>query len=153
MDMKEFDQAQKVFDRVLKLEPGFATALLWRSNVFAYKRMEAESMRDMEQGVASAPAFDRNSMLAYNHAWFGHKEEAARYFEEAKKNLPFQEGLASLSAGYYACLGDADGFFAWVGKAIDAKDFDPATVRYAPYLDKMRSDPRFADLLRAFPSQ
>ena len=148
---RDFDQAEKVFDRVLKLEPGFAPALGWRSNVWAYRNNEAESMRDMLQSVESAPDFDKNSMLAYNYAWFNHKEEAARHYEEAKKNLPFPEDIASLSAGYYACLGDADGFFAWVQKAIEAKDFDPETLRYAPYLDKVRSDPRYAELLRTFP--
>ena len=150
---RDYDQAEKVFDRVLVFEPAFTMALLWRSNVFAYKQMEAESMKDMLQAVQTVPAFDRNSMLAYNNAWFGHKDEALKCFEEAKKNLPFQEGLAALSAGYYACLGDADGFFAWVRKAIDAKDIEPQIILYAPYLDKMRADPRYAELLLAFPSQ
>jgi len=149
---RDYDKAEKVFDGVLKLEPGFTTALAWRSNVFAYRGMEAESMRDIIQSVESDTPFDKHSSLAYTYAWFGHREEATKQFEEAKRSLPFPERLAELSAGFYACLGDADGFFAWVRKAIDNKDFDPATIRYAPYLDKMRSDPRYAGLMGDFPT-
>jgi hypothetical protein len=106
----------------------------------------------MARGLQSSTDFDKASSWAYEYAWFGHKEEASKYFEEAKRIVPFPESLPSLCSGFYACSGDADGFFTWIQKAIDLKDIEPETLRYAPYLDKMRNDPRFSDLLKALPT-
>ena len=149
---RDYDKALEVFNEVVRLEPGFTTALIWRSNAYAYKGMEAESMRDLTRGVESRPQYEMSNMLAYNNAWFGHKEEAAKFFEEMKSTAPSQAYIASQSAGFFACLGDADGFFKWVYEELAHKDIEPETIRYAPYLDKIRSDPRFADLLKSLPS-
>jgi tetratricopeptide (TPR) repeat protein len=148
---REYDKAIEVFDDILKLEPDFPPSLSFRSNVFAYRGMEEESMRDMIQSLRNATDYDRNTSLAYNYGWFGHKEEAAEYFEKAKKDAPSKEALTNLNCGYYACLGDKDGFFSWASRAIDQKALDPEDVRYAPWIDKMREDPRYEDLLKSLP--
>jgi TolB-like protein/Tfp pilus assembly protein PilF len=148
---RRYGDAIRVFDDILKLEPDFSPSLSFRSNAYAYKGMEQESMRDMVHSLQNATDFDRNSSLAYQHAWFGRKEEGGKYFEDAKKMVPSQEALTSLNCGYFACLGDADGFFTWAKMAIDQRVLDPEDVRYAPWLDKVREDPRYGDLLQLLP--
>jgi tetratricopeptide (TPR) repeat protein len=150
--VRDFDRAIEVFNGVLKLEPGFTTAQQWRANAFACKNMEVEAMRDVVQGSEASSPYDKSSMLAYYNAWFGHKEEATKYFEEAKRNMRYPENIAELMIGFYACCGDADNFFAWAPKAIEAKLLDPATIKYMPYLDRVRGDPRYAELLKELPS-
>jgi tetratricopeptide (TPR) repeat protein len=149
---RDFDRALEVFDEILRLEPDFSPALQFRSNVFAYKGMEEESMRDMARGLQSSTGYDKASALSFQYAWFGHTEQALKYLEEAKKTIPFPEALPYLYAGFYACSGDADGFFTWIQKAIDQRDVEPETLRYAPWLDRVRNDPRFAELLNALPT-
>jgi TolB-like protein/Tfp pilus assembly protein PilF len=150
---RQYDRAIGVFDEILKLEPDFRPTLAFRSNAFAYKGMEAESVRDITHSVQNADEFDRSSALAYEYGWFGHKEEAAKYFEEAEKTAPpDEETRANLIIGYCACLGDRDGFFRLASKAIDQKWLEPEDVRYAPWLDKMRGDSRYADLLKSLPT-
>ena len=93
----------------------------------------------------------RESTMAYQAGWHGHNEEARKYFEKAERSAP-QESLPSLRAIYYGITSDADGFFKWVGPAIDSKELNPQDVRYAWWLDRVRGDPRYADLLKNLPT-
>jgi TolB-like protein/Tfp pilus assembly protein PilF len=149
---RQYDKALEVFDAILKLDPEFAPTLGSRSNVFAYMGKEEESMADFNRSFHAASDYDRSSTMAYQLAWFGHKEEAMRNFEEAKRLAPSPESLVSLHAVLCACLGDSDGFFKWADKAIASGDIHPDEVRYAPWLDKVRLDPRYEDVLRRLPS-
>ena len=149
---REFDKAMQVFDDNLKLDPGFTPALSFRSNVLTYKGKEQEAMRDLARTLQNANDFDRFSALAYQAAWFGHREEASKCLEEAERVAPSHEALLFLRAGYYACLGEADGFFEWIGQALSTKSFEPEDVRYAWWLDRVRGDPRFEALVKSLPS-
>jgi hypothetical protein len=42
----------------------------------------------------------------------------------------------------YAALGDADGTFKWLERAIDDSP-TMATIQWEPLLDKLRTDPRY----------
>jgi hypothetical protein len=48
----------------------------------------------------------------------------------------------------FAALGDNDQAFAWLEKADKARDVMLARLKVDPRFDSLRSDPRFADLVR-----
>jgi len=48
----------------------------------------------------------------------------------------------------YAALGDKDQAFAWLEKADKGRDGILARLKVDPRFDSLRSDPRFADLVR-----
>jgi hypothetical protein len=48
----------------------------------------------------------------------------------------------------YAALGDKDQAFAWLEKANKAHDALLARLKVDPRFDSLRSDPRFAELMR-----
>jgi len=48
----------------------------------------------------------------------------------------------------YVGLGDKDQVFAWLERAYADRSFYLTWLKYDPQLDSLRSDPRFADLLR-----
>lgn len=48
----------------------------------------------------------------------------------------------------YSSLGELDEAFSWQEKAYQARDASLAWVKVAPESDALRSDTRFADLLR-----
>ena len=60
-------------------------------------------------------------------------------------------GIAALGHAYrviYAALGDKDQAFPWLEKADKARDGILARLKVDSRYDSLRSDPRFADLLR-----
>ena len=50
-------------------------------------------------------------------------------------------------AGVYALAGDKDAAFAWLDKAIDARDGWIALIKVQPAYDNLRADPRFTKIL------
>ena len=55
----------------------------------------------------------------------------------------------SSSAGLiYLALGDVDKFFEYMFRAVEDHTIPLMTLRYNPLLDKVRSDPRFAEIFR-----
>jgi len=149
---REFDKALEIFDDILKLDPDFHPALQFRSIVYLYKGMEGEAARDLQRSLANSSEFEKNSMLALQAAWFGHKEEAWKFFEQAAKIAPSQNSLVGFEVAFAAVNGDVEQFFKLCDKALAAKELTPGTIRYEPWLDKMRADPRYKDLMKRLPS-
>ncbi len=48
----------------------------------------------------------------------------------------------------YAALGDKQEAFKWLQKAYEARDGQLGFLKVNPFMDSLRSDPRFQDLLR-----
>ena len=149
---RQYDRAFEVFNGVLKLDPEFSPALSFRSNLYAYLGKEDEAVRDAERGMQHATPFERSISRLFLKCAFGHLEEAPQYFAEAEKNAPSPRALIFLRAGYSALTGDPDGFFKWMKEAVEEREADPAEIRYAPWLDDMRKDARYADLLGSLPT-
>ncbi len=58
-------------------------------------------------------------------------------------------GIDPLNVAYvYAALGEADAAFEWLEKAYERRQMGLTLMRADPRSDPLRSDPRFADLLR-----
>jgi hypothetical protein len=51
-------------------------------------------------------------------------------------------------AKVYAALGDKEPALQWLAKAYERKDWGLVTLKVAPMFDSLRSEPRFADLLK-----
>jgi adenylate cyclase len=149
---RQFDRALAIFNDILKLDPGFTQSLSWRANVYSYKGMEKEAVRDFDSALAGATDYERDSTLAYVKAWFGHEEEASRHFELAAKTAQSETLVLLLKAYYSAVRGEADGFFTGIEEVRGTPLFSPCDVRYAWWLDKVRGDPRFSRLLASLPS-
>lgn len=144
---KEFDKAVEVFNEVLKIDSNFHPTLSFRSNIYAYKGMEQESMNDLESALVGSSEFERSSSLADQAAWFGHKELATRLYDDAMKQAPSEESKIQVRVFFFGLLGDADAFFKWARKAVECKMIQPDTLRYFILFDKVRKDPRYADLI------
>jgi len=80
------------------------------------------------------------------------KESGWRGFERMRVDLLEQKSKKkslppTLMAGVYALAGDKDAAFAWLDKAIDARDGWIALIKVQPAYDNLRADPRFTKIL------
>ena len=91
---------------------------------------------------------EQESPMSPTLAWFyaaaGRRKEAAALLARASagKISPAQVGWV------YAALGEKDQAFVWLEKAIDQHAVNMTWIRTQPWFDPLRSDPRFAGLLR-----
>ena len=51
-------------------------------------------------------------------------------------------------ASCYAVLGDRDEFFSWIDRAIPTRTITMSNLRYLPFYDKVRDDPRFTEIFK-----
>jgi len=152
VNARQYDRALEVFDSVLRLDPDFRPTLMSRSNVFSYLGKEEEATRDAERGTQHTTEFERCISWLFLKLAFGHTEEGKELYAEAEKSAPTPGILDMVRAGYSALTGDLDGFFKWISEAVKEKEVEPGELRYGPWLDDMRKDPRYADLLKSLPS-
>jgi hypothetical protein len=88
------------------------------------------------------------SRLAHVYALTGKKDEARAMLNELKLLAQQEYVPADAIALIYAGLGENDEAFAWLEKAYDEHSFSMTWLKVEPSWDSLRSDPRFADLLR-----
>jgi pentatricopeptide repeat protein len=82
------------------------------------------------------------------YAGAGRLDEAKQLVEELhrRRESGYVPPAAFLNA--YLGLGDREQAFAWLERAAEERSGMTQYVRVHPYLDPLRDDPRFRDLLR-----
>ena len=110
------------------------------------KGMYREALAEFEK----LPETRRDVYQAYVHARLGELSQALRTLDELK--APSKQRSVPASpfsfAVIYLGLGEKDQAFAWLEKAYKERSFGLLRLEVDPLWDPLRSDPRFADLLR-----
>ncbi len=101
---------------------------------------KAVSVSDRSPGVIGV------LVRAYAHA--GRRTDALRLLEELKKRKQAGYVPAAAFVNAYLGLGDYDQAFAWFERAYQEHSHILLWLKVHPYFDPLRSDPRFADLVR-----
>jgi Flp pilus assembly protein TadD len=109
--------------------------------------MYKEAIAEFEKGLVVSPGDTRTlSGLGYAYAVAGRRAEAQKVLNQltelSKEKYVGPEGMAQIYTG----LGEKDKAFEWLGKAIE--EHAAGDIKAWPGFDPLRSDPRFADLLR-----
>ena len=136
------DQARKTYD----LDPNHVGAQYWLCHALNAKGMYTESLLILEKSM------QENSPLlapaAYAYAKSGQRQKAeaviARWKQIEKTGYVTNYWIAVT----YAALGDRRAAFAELEKAYQQRDWFLQKLKSDPFLDSLRDDPRFSDLLR-----
>jgi tetratricopeptide (TPR) repeat protein len=93
-----------------------------------------------------SPAVIGVLVRAYAHA--GRRAEALRLLDELKRRQ--QEGYVPTAAfvNAYLGLGDNERAIVWLQRAYEEQSMIMQYIKVHPFFDPLRSDPRFADLVR-----
>jgi pentatricopeptide repeat protein len=108
-----------------------------------------EAIPVLEKALALSernPAVIGVLVRAYAHA--GRRTEALRLVDELKRRQ--QKGYVPTAAlvNAYLGLGDNEQAFAWLERAYNEQSPILQLIKVHPFFDPLRSDPRFADLVR-----
>jgi Tfp pilus assembly protein PilF len=143
------DAAIEQYRRTLELEPNFPRAHTRLALALLQKGMRDEAIREAERAAELDPGSSQyQAMLAYVYSASGERDRAIPRLRELQARArrgytsPYALALA------HVALGQRDSAFAWLDRAAQARD--PALLRQvnSPFLAPLRSDERFARLLR-----
>jgi tetratricopeptide (TPR) repeat protein len=140
--------------RALELDPNFFLALETLGSAYLHPRMRKydEALAAVER-MSAYPSISGRFLLPMVYALKGDHEEARRRLAElqvdpAGERVP-PGYMTMLLAVAYAALGDNDEAFRWLWRARDDHLHTIALLKAEPNFEPLRSDPRFAELLRS----
>ena len=147
-EIGRLNEALGLLDKLIEREPTSSIAHFWRSYCFMIETTKEKAFADWEAKYK----LDRNEGeyklgLAALHGWFGEREKALHLVRKLQEGQIAQE-RPWFVALCYAFLGDRDEFFAWIDKAINIRRFSAASLRYSPFFDNVRNDPRFPEIFK-----
>ena len=142
-------EAREQFQKTFELDRNFPLGHFLFGLALVREGMDEEATKEFAQAVQSSPESPvYRSMLAYAYARTGNTEDARKILsnliEEAKADRASWQDVA----GIYAALGERDHAFAALELAFQRRDSRLTMLLDHEGLEPLRSDPRFADLLK-----
>ena len=144
---RQNDRAIEQFQKIIKMDPNWPSAHAGLMQAYQEKGMYEEAIAEWKKANAlGRPGAEAG--LAYAYAVAGKKDEARKILDELKEASKQRYVTPFAFALIYMGLGDKDQAFEWFNKTIDEDPYRIAFIKTNPRFDSLRSDPRFADLLR-----
>ena len=149
---RNYNQAIDQFQKTLELDANFAPPNTFLAAAYEQKGMLKEATTGFQKAitVTQGPARTQATAgLGYAYAVSGRKAEARKILAELQSLSEHNYVPATDMALIYAGLGEKDMAFARLDKAYEEHSFSLSNLKVEPRFDPLRSDPRFADLLRS----
>jgi eukaryotic-like serine/threonine-protein kinase len=146
-NMRQYDQAIAQYKRALDLDQSVPTTHEYLGYSYSMKQMYAEAIAEYKEAIRlEGDITSIQSYMGYALAMSGKRKQALTILDELKstKEPVSQAELAVLYVG----LGDKQQALASLEKAFDQHDLQLQYLKVEPHYDSLRSDPRFADLVR-----
>jgi len=146
---RKYDEAIEQCRKTLEIDPNRGGAHLFMGRSYKEKRMyqdaltELEKARDLLKGSAEVL-----SLIGYTYAVSGRRLEAQNVLAELHRLSKQRYVSPYHMAMVYAGLGERDTTFIWLEKAYGDREGRLTILKFAPEFDRLRSDPRYEDLLR-----
>jgi serine/threonine-protein kinase len=145
---RQYDQALEQLNRVVDMDRNFPQTYIWLGLTYEQKRKYPEAIAAFQKAMVLFPGGSTQAKAQLGHAFAmsGQKNEALKIIAELEeKDTYFSPYHVS---AIYAGLGDKDRAFVWLEKAYGERSDWLVNLTNDQRFDDLRSDPRFADLVR-----
>ena len=140
--LRQHDRAIEQFQKAIEMDPYWPAAHTGLVTAYQHKGMYEEAIAELIKVNA------RGTPLGYAYAVAGKTDEAQKILEGLKESAK-QDYVSPFDfAIIYIGLGDKDRAFEWLNKTFEENPYRISFLKVNPRFDSLRSDPRFADLLR-----
>lgn len=145
----KYDEALSQYKLALRLGPRFPWAYLGMGRAYFQMGKYEEGITALNSAISFSQGHVRTiAALGHQYAVMGKRVEALKIIDDLV-GLSNQKYVPPYYiAVVYAGLGDRDQAFAWLERAYDDRQPGMMFLEHEPYFDRIRSDPRFADLVR-----
>jgi TolB-like protein/DNA-binding winged helix-turn-helix (wHTH) protein/Tfp pilus assembly protein PilF len=145
---RRYDDALGECDRILEIEPNFAAAYLYRGLSYVQKGKWNEALADLETAKRLDDSPMSAAMLGEAYALTGDKTRPQQILREMQVRAKREHVSPLYPAIVHAGLGDKDLAFSELGAAVEERDTNVLAIKVGAFLDPLRSDQRFASLIR-----
>ena len=144
-DGRRFDEAIQQCRKTIELEPNFAHGHWCLGLAYLSKARHHDAIQEFQKARALGEGPGVLWSLGYAYATAGRKSEAREVLRDLREQS--RDGYVSpyFMAGIYAGLGEKDHAFEWLNRAYEEREW--MQLKLDPFLDSLRSDPRFHQLL------
>jgi serine/threonine-protein kinase len=144
-----YDEAIEQERRTLELDSTSRVARWIQGMAYEQKGMLEEAKRSYSAALARSPGNSNFlASLAHAHAVAGEKQVARAILDTLKAQASKGEASPFFLALVHAGLGETDLAFRWLEKAYEERSGSVRYLKVERRLDPLRSDPRFAGLLK-----
>jgi TolB-like protein/Tfp pilus assembly protein PilF len=151
---RKYDQAVDYLNKLVEMDPNYVRTHTYLTIVYETMGRYDNAINETEKRVAlqgMKPEEIANGKRVLTDALKagGPKGYWSKILEFAMQDMKKGEKVDSLQlARIYSELGQRDEAFKWLQKAFENKETDLAYLKASPIWDKLRDDPRFAEMLR-----
>jgi TolB-like protein/Tfp pilus assembly protein PilF len=146
---RRYDEAAKQYQKSLELDPNDPTAYIALGAIYEQKGMYDQAIAGYQKAITGS---ERTCIilgsLGHAYAASGRSGEALKILDELKEMAKQKYVSAYDLAVLYTGLGDKDHAIEQLNKAYEERAGWIINLRVEPLFDPLRSDPRFADLVR-----
>jgi TolB-like protein/DNA-binding winged helix-turn-helix (wHTH) protein/tetratricopeptide (TPR) repeat protein len=146
---RRYDESFQTLRSVLPVRPDNAMARWYMGYTLIAKGQPGQAIPELEKAVLlsdRSPAVIGVLVRAYAHA--GRRPDALRMLAELKRRSKTGYVPAGAFINAYLGLGDNEQAFVWLERGFEEQSGIMPLLKSHPHFDPIRSDPRFADLLR-----
>jgi serine/threonine protein kinase len=143
---RQYDRAIDQCRKTLELDSNFFVAHTSLGSAYVQKSMYKEGIAELEKAVAIFPGNISLAFLGYGYAAAGRGLEAQKVLDQLNEISKEKYVPAYHRAIIYVGLEEKDKAFEWLEKGYEEHFI--IAIKVDPVFDPLRSDPRFADLLR-----
>jgi len=146
---RQYDQVIRQLQETIELDQKFFVSHWGLGLAYEQKGRQEEAIAHFKQAV-SLSGGNTNVVASLGHAYAmgGHEREAQKIIEELKDRTKKGYVSSYQIAVVYIGLGHKDQALEWLEKAVQEHSTLLGYLKMDPRFDSLRSDPRFADLLR-----
>lgn len=146
----QYDGAAEQCRKMQEIDPQYDLGHLYCGNVDVEKGNLAQGIREIQEAVTLSEGTNANALahLGYAYARAGRRNDAQNVIAQLKERSKHAYMPPVYMAVVYAGLGQKQEAFEWLERGYRVHSRDLLELKYYPQFATLRSDPRFADLVR-----
>ena len=146
---RRYGEAIEQYKKALELDPNYAPALIELGRVYTVLGQKTQALPELERAAqVSNRSSSSLAALGYAYGVFGSRDRALNILSELRDRSTHAYVSPEDYAFVYLGLRDDDRVFQELARAADQRLSSLYTLNTAPEFDPIRTDSRFADLLR-----
>ncbi len=145
----QYDKAATQFKKVSEMDPNFWLAHRWLGKTYEQQGKYDEAIAEFQTVIKlHGGNITQSPALGCVYALAGRQKEARQVLADLLRMAKQKYVSAYTIAMLYATLGDKDQAFVWLARDAKARNDDLVFLRVEDRFKTLRSDPRFADLVK-----